>query len=124
MSGSCADFGEAYTGSYDWNDYSFTATVIPQLGSYHRINFRVQGAIRSYALGLADGNTLVLYKNENGYRQLYTVDFPWELNQEYTFEVTVRAATISVMHENTLIIEYRDEERPYLHGQIGASVIQ
>ena len=40
-----APFGEAYTGAYDWKDYTYEITMIPKLGDYHQINFRVQGAI-------------------------------------------------------------------------------
>ena len=45
LSGSCADFGETYTGGREWTDYRFTASLCPILGEAHRMNFRVQGAV-------------------------------------------------------------------------------
>ena len=122
LNGSCCDFGEAYTGAHDWGDYTYEATLKPYLGDYHRINFRVQGAIRSYAVGLAPENQLVLYKNDNGYRALDQKDFPWELNREYTLKVEVRGPVIEIWNSGKRIISYTDTESPYLTGQIGMSV--
>lgn len=122
LSGSCADFGEAYTGGYDWEDYTFQATIVPQIGQYHNINFRVQGAVRSYAVGLAPGGKLGLYKNENGYRQLSITDFPWEPEKEYIIKVAVKGARIEVTSSGQTLVDYTDHENPYLKGQIGASV--
>ncbi|WP_035172113.1 ADP-ribosylglycohydrolase family protein [Caldanaerobius polysaccharolyticus] len=124
LSGSTNDFGEAYTGSYDWKDYSFEATVIPKVGKYHNINFRVQGAMRSYAVGLADNDKLVLYKNENGYRPLKEIPFKWEYNNEYTFRIEVKGANIKAMSKGKVLIEYDDKNNPYLRGQIGVSLLK
>ena len=66
LSGSCADFGETYTGGREWTDYRFTASLCPILGEAHRMNFRVQGAVRSYALELSEKGLLRLCKNRNG----------------------------------------------------------
>lgn len=122
LSGSCCDIGEAYTGGYDWQDYTFQAVLIPQIGEYHNINFRVQGAIRSYAVGLAPFNKLALYKNENGYRLLSEIDYPWDMNEEYTLKVEVEGANIRVSDKNSILLEFSDDENPYMYGQIGASV--
>ncbi len=122
LSGSCSDFGEAYTGGYDWKDYSFQATLIPQIGEYHNINFRVQGAIRSYAVGLAPSGKIALYKNENGYNLLCEADYPWEPNREYTLKVELLGANIKVKDSGRIIFDYTDQEKPYLTGQIGVSV--
>lgn len=124
LSGSCCDFGEAYTGAYDWQDYVFEATVIPVLGEYHNINFRVQGAVRSYACGLAPDKKLALYKNSNEYTVLNAVDFAWEYHKEYRFKVEVKGSKINVSCNNASIIEYMDQEKPYLKGQVGASVLK
>src|SRR5262249_49618204 len=61
---------ESYTGQLSWDDYVFEANVVPKLGGHHRVNFRVQGGIRSYAVGFAPEGKLALYKNDNGYRTL------------------------------------------------------
>lgn len=122
LSGSTCDFGEAYTGGYDWKDYIFEATIIPRLGEYHNMNFRVQGAIRSYAVGLASGDRLVLYKNDNGYKKLKEISFPWRHDNEYTFNVEVIDSKIKVFSGDKLLIEYIDNNNPYLTGQIGVSI--
>jgi len=122
LSGSCADFGEAYTGKIDWKDYSFESTLRPIVGEHHNMNFRVQGAIRSYAVGLAPGNRLVLYKNENGYRELAEREFPWKNGGEYTIRIEVLGPHIQVFYRDKLLMEYTDMCKPYLSGQIGVSV--
>ncbi len=124
LSGSCCDFGEAYTGAHDWKDYTYEVTLIPKVGDYHRINFRVQGAIRSYAVGLAPENKLVLYKNENGYRVLVEKDFLWEHGKEYTLKVEVKGPDIKVFVNGKEMIAFTDKESPYLTGQVGMSVFK
>ncbi len=124
LSGSCSDFGEAYTGAYNWKDYTYEVTLIPQIGDYHRMNFRVQGAIRSYAVGLAPDNKLVLYKNDNGYKVLVQKDYPWECGKEYTFKVEVKDAQIKVISDGHELMDYIDNESPYLTGQVGVSIYQ
>ncbi len=122
LTGSCCDFGEAYTGYYDWKDYEFEVTLKPRLGAYHNINFRVQGAIRSYAVGLAPDNKLVLYKNNNGYKVIDSKDFVWEHDNEYTLKVRVHGADISVFMGGKKMFTYTDMNNPYISGQIGFSV--
>ena len=122
LSGSCCDFGEAYTGGHDWKDYSFEATLKPMLGEFHGINFRVQGAIRSYAVGLVPDNKLVLSKNENGYRTLKTVEFPWQTGGEYTLKVEAAGAEMRILSGDRVLMEYTDSDKPYLKGQIGVSI--
>lgn len=122
LSGSCSDFAEAYTGGYDWKDYSFTATLLPQLGEYHTINFRVQGAVRSYAIGLSPDNRLTLYKNNNGYTELASIPYKWECGCEYTFRIEAVKAGIKVYCSHQLLMEFTDDNNPYLTGQVGVSV--
>lgn len=40
---SCADFGEAYTGRYDWSDYSVHFRLTPYAGEHHYGCIRIQG---------------------------------------------------------------------------------
>ncbi|NLX69437.1 MAG: ADP-ribosylglycohydrolase family protein [Clostridiales bacterium] len=124
LSGSCCDFGEAYTGAHDWKDYTYEVTLIPKIGDFHRINFRVQGAIRSYAAGLAPGNKLVLYKNDNGYRVLAEEGFVWCHGNEYTLKVEVKGPEIRVFGNGEQLIAFTDKDSPYLTGQVGMSVFE
>lgn len=112
---------EAYTGDINWNNYQFEATVIPKLGNHHHINFRVQGGIRSYAVGLAPGNQLTLYKNENGYRRLASVDFNWKLDNSYNIQVEANENRYRIFVDNQFVLTYEDQDSPYLTGQIGFS---
>lgn len=124
LSGSCSDFGEAYTGAHDWSDYTFAVTVMPKLGDYHQINFRVQGAIRSYAVGLAPDNKLVLYKNENGYRILTSADFPWEQGKAYTMKVKAKGPLLTIWCQDQEIMTYTDHDAAYLTGSVGLSILK
>ncbi len=112
---------ECYTGGLDWDDYAFEATVIPRLGGHHRINFRVQGGIRSYAVGLAPSGKLVLYKNENGYRILRVADLAWQPEQPVGIAVRAVGNRFQVSVDGVPLLDYTDEESPYLTGMIGFS---
>lgn len=112
---------ECYTGDLNWRDYEFTATVIPKLGGYHNIQFRVQGGIRSYAAGLAEGNRLCLYKNDNGYRELASVDLNWSTDQEYRIGVKAQGNRFEIAVDGEVKLVYVDRDRPYLNGMIGFS---
>lgn len=118
---SCTDFGEAYTGHHNWTDYTASFRLVPRLGSRHMVNVRVQGAIRSYSAGLAEGDKLCLYKNENGYRKLTETDYAWELDREYVITVSATGNVIMVAVDDASLI-YADADSPYLTGSIGLSV--
>jgi ADP-ribosylglycohydrolase len=112
---------ECYTGKLTWDDYMFEALVIPKLGEHHRINFRVQGGIRSYAVGLAPEGKLVLYKNENGYRMLSEVDFAWQTEQNISIQVKAEGNRFQISINNVTVMDYSDNDSPYLKGMIGFS---
>ncbi|MFW6381610.1 MAG: ADP-ribosylglycohydrolase family protein, partial [Bacillota bacterium] len=112
---------EAYTGDLYWKDYCFKAGVKPELGDCHNLNFRVQGGIRSYAVGLAPDNKLKLYKNNNGYKELSSTDFPWEQGETYQIEVKAEGNRYRIAVDGKLMIDYIDDDSPYLKGQIGFS---
>lgn len=122
LRGSCADFAETYTGDIGWSDYSFSAVMLPKIGSHHRMNFRVQGGIRSYALSLMPEGKLAVLKNENGYKKLKEIDFQWVHEKEYGFKVTLAGSKISIFYDGKMLFEVNDSENPYLTGQIGASI--
>ena len=122
LNGSCSDYGEAYTGDVGFRDYSFTASVRPKLGGWHGINFRVQGAVRSYAAVLSEGNKLRLMKNENGYRSLCEVDYIWEHGGCYRLTVRANGNELAVMDNGRELIRYTDTDRPYLNGSVGVSL--
>lgn len=121
LSGSSCDFGEAYTGDVNWTDYTYEITMIPKKGFSHQINFRVQGAIRSYAAGLVEGK-LVLQKNNNGYTELKSIPYQWDMDHEYKFRIKAEGPSLTVWVNGQEMMAYTDEENPYLKGQVGVSV--
>ncbi|PZE20540.1 ADP-ribosylglycohydrolase family protein [Paenibacillus xerothermodurans] len=112
---------ECYTGDLHWDDYVFTGKVVPKTGGCHNIQFRVQGAIRSYAAGLAPENQIVLYKNDNGYTQLAAADCVWRTEETYSITVEANGNRFKISVNGEPKIEYSDNDQPYLTGQIGFS---
>ena len=119
---SCADFGEVYTGAYDWGDYTATFHICPECPGSHMVNVRVKGAIRSYAAGFYAPGKLGFYKNENGYVPLTETDFPWELGSDYSICVTAKGNHFTVTLDDREMLEVTDGHHPYLNGGIGLSV--
>jgi ADP-ribosylglycohydrolase len=115
---------ECYTGDLSWRDYTVEAVVIPQLGDHHNVQFRVQGGIRSYAVGLAANHKIGLYKNENGYRVLHLADYAWEAGKAYTIRVKAVGNRFEVAVNGQALLNYTDDQDPYLKGQIGFSNFQ
>lgn len=119
---SCCDFGETYTGRHDWKDYTAQFLITPLVGPYHMVNVRVQGAIRSYAVGLLPDGQIAILKNENGYRVLKAADYEWKHNETYQIRVTVKENVIIAAVNGEELLEVVDENDPYLEGGIGLSV--
>lgn len=119
---SCSDFAEAYTGHHSWKDYTAQFTFTPVTGEHHFVNVRVQGAIRSYAVGLLPGNKAGILKNDNGYSVVAETEFSWETGKEYTIEVEAAGNRLSARVGDHTILTYTDEEHPYLTGSAGVSV--
>ncbi len=119
-----ADFGETFTGSHEFEDYAVEAVIRPVTGKHHRINVRVQGAVRSYAAGLDGPDSLALLKNENGYRELVRIQYPWKEGHDYWLKVKVEKDVISVYDRNGELFSYRDDTAPYLTGAFGFSAEQ
>lgn len=118
---SCADFGEMYTGGYNWNDYNAEFHIIPEAGDDHYVSVRVQGAIRSYSAGLMPDGRFAILKNENGYRVLADAMLDWEHDREYIICVKVYGNRIEASCEG-ITLTVLDEDNPYLTGAIGISV--
>jgi ADP-ribosylglycohydrolase len=114
--GSGAGQNETYSGNGDWTDYALTVRLRPLLGDSHLILGRVQGALRSYAVGLAPGR-LVLFKNDKGYREVAATPLVWELGQVYELRLTVRGAHIEGTCGGQTVAW--DDDQPYTHGAIG-----
>jgi ADP-ribosylglycohydrolase len=119
--GSSAAPAESYTGDVAWRNVRVVATLIPLRGEEHRMNVRVQGALRSYAAGLAPGRRFVLYKNDGGYREVAAAPFAWQIGQPVTITVTAKGATFGASVEGGPTLRWEETGRPWLQGQIGLS---
>ena len=111
-----------YTGRHDWRDYTASFTIKALTGEDHYVNVRVQGALRSYAAGFAEGGKLVFEKNENPYRRLAEVPFAWENGRDYLITVKALGPHFTVAVDGREYISYTDSDSPYLSGCIGLSV--
>ena len=122
LSGSCHDFGEIYTGHYLWSDYSVSATVRPVVTVSAGLNCRVQGAVRSYALVLADCGRIAFLKNSSdGYITLREKPFQWEYGCGYKLRIDATGNTFRCYCDDRFVFEVVDDE-PFLTGCVGFSL--
>lgn len=119
--GSGPGVSETYTGADDWGDLTLTVDLVPQTGEHHNVNLRVQGARRSYAIGLAPGGRVVVYKNAGGYSAVAETPFEWESGRRYRLRVSADGPTLSIAVDGRDLLTYTDASEPYLTGQIGLS---
>ena len=121
-SGSGVGQNESYTGNVTWRDYRVTVQLEPVLGERHCLNVRVQGALRSYAAGLVEGERVALLeKREGHYRELTSAPFPWRHGETYTLTVTAAGNTLALSANGRQLLTWSDGRAPYSHGQIGLS---
>ena len=93
--GSGPGINETYSGDIAWKDTTLTVSLTPLLGSQHLISVRVQGALRSYAFGLAPNGTVTLYKNAGGYHVLASAPYEWKPGQSYTLRLDCKGNRIT-----------------------------
>ena len=122
LSGSCALEGEAYTGLYSMKDVTVSCTLEPIIGYYHLLNFRVQGAARSYGFGLYGQDTLALVKKRQMYEVLQSNPFAFGMQQSHHLSVSVCGNRILASLDGTLVFDYQDEDSAYSSGQVGFGV--
>ncbi len=121
LMGSTCDYGETYTGDIRWGDYTLEGSITPACAGEAALNIRVQGAIRSYAVALADGK-LMIRKNKNGYVTLAECEHPAVIGETYRFKISAKGNEIAVYENGSLVLSVTDEDKPYLTGCIGCSV--
>lgn len=118
---------ESYTGDISWTDYTVSAELTPLLGDHHLILARVQGARHSYAFGLTPDGTVTLYKKTRGYRAVASAAFAWQIGERVRLSVTVQGNHLTATVTNDRDqqrLTWRDDEAPYLNGQIGLACWQ
>ena len=121
--GSGVGLCESYTGDIAWKNYTIKATLTPLYGHHHNINGRVQGALRSYAFGLAPDGKAVLYKKDDSYTLVASADFDWLHGEAYELRLSLDGGRLLAHvggHDKSASLTWQDAS-PYLHGQIGVS---
>lgn len=119
--GGGATLSESYTGDPAWGDLSCEVDLVPLAGQQHNILLRVQGAQRSYAVGLAPRNRLAIYKNAGAYQVMAEAPCAWEIGTRRRLRVDVVGATLIAAVDGQCLLEWTDNDHPYLSGQIGLS---
>ncbi|MCM1135197.1 MAG: ADP-ribosylglycohydrolase family protein [Clostridium sp.] len=121
---SCADFGEAYTGRYDWTDYKAQFLIVPHAGKQHYGCVRVQGGVRGYFAGFGEKEEFVILKNtRQGLQKLAGVPYSWRHGQEYKLEIEAMGNKI-IAAVGDVSLEAVDGTEPYLTGAAGLAVRQ
>lgn len=116
--GSGPEVGETYTGSPEWADYTFSAHIKSDIGAGHGILARVQGAQRCYALALLESNRVALFKKEQG-KYIELTSSEYASKSEHLLTLRGKGNTLQVIVDGKPILEYTDEQDPYLTGQVG-----
>ncbi|RLD05904.1 MAG: hypothetical protein DRI32_03455, partial [Chloroflexi bacterium] len=105
-------------GDINWTDYTLTVRLTPLLGENHLILGRVQGALRSYALGLTEEG-LTLYKNDHGYQKVASTSFKWEHGKSYELHLKNHGNVFTGWITNGPRLTWTDSKTTYFNGQIG-----
>lgn len=116
------DFGEAYTGDWDWADYEAEFELMPILGEVHYALVRVQGALRSYGIGFTGNGRFGISKKDREWKVLAEIPYTWENGVRYRFTVKVEKERIQVFQDGKEILSAQDSFHPWLQGGIGVSV--
>ena len=113
---------EAYTGLLVWKNYRYQVRLRPHCGQRHRILFRVRGAQRSYAFGLAPEGRVAFEKNWQGYEEKASASFEWELQREYMLSVQVVGNVMTGFADGQKMLEWQDTDHPWENGCVGLGV--
>jgi hypothetical protein len=113
---------EAYTGLLEWQDYRCETRLKPHCGERHRLLFRVHGAQRSYALSLAPGGRVAFEKNWQGYDEVASAPFDWELQRKYTLAVEIAGSKMVGFVNGERVLEWEDADKPWTNGCVGLGV--
>jgi ADP-ribosylglycohydrolase len=121
MHGMCLDSAEAYTGNYYAKDIHITVNINPQFGYSHNLAFRVKGAMMGYHVGFDGESKVSLIKNDHGLKRLISLDYNWQYNKNYKFEVIVEKNRIDFLIDGEKVLEYIDEDTYFDYGMFGFS---
>jgi hypothetical protein len=123
--GSGVGICESYSGGIGWTDYTIEVEIMPLIGEHHYVNARVQGALYSYAFGLAPDGQITLYRKDKAYQRVESAPFAWAHGETYRLSLSAHGdsltATATAPSGVMQTLTWRDADAPYLYGQIGLS---
>ena len=112
----------AFTGNYYAKDVEIETSFTPLKGHSHGLIARALGIERYYWLGLTEGNTVSIMKNDFGWTQLASANFDWQHGQTYSLKMIVNGASLQLYVNGSLVVEAEDEQ--YQHGMYGIASLQ
>jgi len=110
----------AFTGNYYTRDVEAEAAFTPLSGESHGFVARALGIERFYWLGLAEGGTVSIRRNDFGWTELASTAFPWEPGRTYALKMIVRGASLRLYIDGTLVLEAEDGR--FTHGMYGVAM--
>ncbi|MBR5260820.1 MAG: ADP-ribosylglycohydrolase family protein, partial [Oscillospiraceae bacterium] len=124
LHGHGAGLAETFTGSSRWKDVEVETQFTPINGAAHNLEFRVQGAARCYAAGIAENGKVKLYKKYIDYKTVAEAELSWEYGKPCTIKVVAVGKDITVSVNGAEVLKWADEEKPYLYGSVGVSTMK
>jgi len=106
-------------GTREWTDYRATASARAALAKTFGVAARVQGLRRYYALALGGAlGKAYLLKALDGTQVLAELDFPWEVDRDYAFDLRVEGNRITGSIDGIALFQVEDTDRPLDGGGV------
>lgn len=109
-----------YSGPYYTTDSTVCCRLVPEYGASHLVLLRSRGAESAYYFGLHGKNRAVLLKRNHKTTILAEENFPWEVGQTYTLELTAAGNLLACRIDGKEILTFTDPE-PLPYGMAGAA---
>lgn len=109
-------------GTREWEDYSVSATLNPNMVVSFGLAARMQGLRRYYCLRISAEGKLQLVKMLDGEKVLSERKFQFSLNVPYKLRLDVHGASVKAFVDDAMVFEFTDTDRPFLDGSIGLVV--
>lgn len=111
----------AYAGNYYTKDYKITVPITPINGNNHLLQIRSQGAMRGYAGGFDENNTVAIYKNDFGFQKVSQAKFQWTPNSTYKVTLEAIGNIITMYVDDEKVLDFQDDS--FMYGMYGCGSI-
>ncbi|OUM97155.1 MAG: hypothetical protein A9Z00_01575 [Thermobacillus sp. ZCTH02-B1] len=115
-------YAAAFTGNYYTRDAEIEAEFTPLAGESHGLVVRALGVERCYWLGLSEGGTASIRRNDFGWTELASAAFPWVTGRTYRLKAVVRGASLRLFVDDRLVLEAEDGR--FTHGMYGVASLR